>query len=610
MLSRLSARGPDHRSVFHDRSVTLGHTRLSVIDLETGNQPVFNEDRTVACVLNGEIYNFQDLRRRLIAAGHAFRTGSDTEVIVHLYEEEGEAAFGKLEGMFAVAVYDLRQECLLVARDRLGEKPVVYCDTPEYFLCGSEIKALLAWPDMVRTVSPESLALYLNALYVPAPNTIFKGIHKLQPAHYLKVTNRGTEQIRYWQPDTCIDYSLDAFECAEEIARRLSRSVRSKLVADVPLGAFLSGGIDSSAVVAFMATHASRAIKTFSVGFDHEINELPFARLVAQRYGTDHTEIEVRTDIRDVLPKVVAYFDEPFGDSSSVPTYLIAREARKHVTVILTGDGGDELFAGYGSYLTQRYYANNRLASRLLRLADRVALRLAGRTVTDPLYRYQPRRAALEHWLSIKPYFDDQSLAGMSLRVPGGIGSFYAQHRWLSGSADDPLSVAFLHDINYYLPDDLLKKVDMAAMAHSLECRAPFLDHHLVEFALKIPPALKVRGQQTKYLLRRALEPYLPAEIVHRRKQGFGAPIASWLQDDLKEMVHDLLHAGCRTAGLLDWSAIARIREEVYTGYRDWRRPQQLWSLLALELWLSAYSENAASSPRSAGRIAAGVARA
>jgi asparagine synthase (glutamine-hydrolysing) len=592
MLAELSSRGPDDRSVFIHDAVGLGHTRLSIIDLVTGSQPLFNENQDVACILNGEIYNFIELREKLIARGHTFKSTSDTEVIVHLYEETGEETFSQLDGMFAVVIYDLRRNFLLVARDRLGEKPVYYHDSPELFLCGSELKALLKYPKLSREIDPEALASYLQSLYVPAPLSIFRSVKKLEPGHFMKLGRDGLQIRSFWSPDIQVNESLSEAEAIEGLRERLSESLRNRLVADVPLGVFLSGGIDSSAVVALMARHAPTRIKTFSVGFGTELSELPFARRVADKYDTDHTEIVVESKLSDQVPRVAAYYDEPFADTSSVPTYVISREARKHVKVVLTGDGGDELFAGYESYIGQKYYSRSRLMSGLARLVDSAASRTLGRTLLDGCYPFPRNGGAYGRWLEEKRFFDRQQICALMNRDLRPEAHFSSGASRLSIAGGDPLSAAFQHDINFYLPDDLLKKVDMASMAHGLECRAPFLDHRLVEFALSIPPRLKLRNNVSKYLLRKAMEPDLPEGIAWREKQGFGAPIAGWLSRELKPLVNDALGDRARVHEVLDRSALLEILRESCNGAEtaDWRRPFRLWIVLMLELWMRTYA--------------------
>lgn len=591
MLTELRFRGPDEESIFHDKNAWLGHTRLSIIDLEGGSQPVFNEDRSVACILNGEIYNFVELREQLEQKGHIFRTKSDTEVIVHLYEEEGESAFEYLNGMFGIVIYDSKKDTLLIARDRIGEKPLLYCEAPKMFICASELKALIRNPGLSNSLDMNAVAAYLSLSYIPAPLSILMNVKKLEPAHYLKVTKGETVKHKYWSPQGKIDYTLDEQDICGEWRRLFQDSIKNKMVSDVPIGAFLSGGIDSSAVVAFMAKNSTRPIKTFSVGFDVSVNELPYAKQIADRYQTDHTEIYITSSVRDVLPEVVKYYDEPFADNSNVPTYLISKAAREHVKVILTGDGGDELFAGYERYLTQRCYANYRVFSKGICLLNQVAQKTTGTGWIDQLYRYQSNHGAAEHWFSIVEWFTPPQLKRLCRFAFESPYEFTQAHQWLQIGARDPLSEAYAHDFNYYLPDDLLKKVDMASMAVGLESRAPFLDHRLVELSLSIPPQFKLKHNETKHLLKKSLAGILPESILRREKQGFGAPIGEWVRTELREFIQDALAPGCKIESLFFRKGICEVMDRVYVGDSrdDWRAVPQLWSLFMLELWMEVY---------------------
>jgi asparagine synthase (glutamine-hydrolysing) len=492
--------------------------------------------------------------------------------------------------MFAIVLYDLRRNLMLIARDRLGEKPVYYHDSPGLFLCASELKALLKHPSISREIDPQALASYLYSLYVPAPLSIFRSVKKLKPGHFLRVGRDGMRIGRFWNPEIRVNASLSEAQAIEGLRERLSASVRNRLIADVPLGVFLSGGIDSSAVVAFMSGQAT-PVKTYSVGFGAQIDELPFARQVAEKFGTDHTEIVVESRLSDEVHKAAAYYDEPFADTSSVPTYVISREARKHVKVVLTGDGGDELFAGYESYVAQKYYSPSRLIRRAARLADAAASKAYGRTLPDSWYPLSRNAGAYASWMEAKRYFAPQEIRALMQQDVRPETQFLPSAGYLRIAADDPLSAAFQYDVNFYLPDDLLKKVDMASMAHGLECRAPFLDHRLVEFALSIPPRLKLRNNVAKYLLRKAMAPDLPDGIAWRPKQGFGAPVASWLSGELKPFLNDTLGERARVNEFLDRSAIRALLHDFFHGTKpaDWRRPIQVWTILMLELWLQNY---------------------
>lgn len=593
MLQTLRMRGPDECNLVQMGSVFLGHTRLSIIDLQTGSQPIFNETKTVAVLLNGEIYNFHELRYELERLGHIFQTNSDTEVIAHLYEECGEEVFSKLNGMFAIVIYDYRLNILLAARDRTGEKPLLYCDSSEYFTIASEIKAFLKMPNFARNIDVNAVALYLNSMYIPAPISIFSNIKKLPPAHYLRLEKDKLTIYKYWNPQRKIDWRLQEIEVREKFLELFSNAVKIRTYSDVPFGVFLSGGIDSSAVTAFMATHSSKPIKTFSVGFNQEIDERPYARLVAKRYQTDHTEIMIDNHVEDMVDKVFEYFDEPFGDSSAIPTYLISREARRYVKVILTGDGGDELFAGYNSYIDQKYQIGNRIGTKLYRLINQFALKYNGEGLLEKCYPHKINISeAFKHWHKIRTIFSQKELEFFLEKKFCNVEQFFKSQNWLEVHGTDALSISYCYDLNYYLPDDLLKKVDMASMFASLECRAPFLDHRLLELSLQIPPNLKIKHDKLKYLLKYAISDYLPSEILNRSKCGFGAPIESWLKFQLKEMTQDLLAPGCRIESLIYPKEIQKCLNMFYHKNKEpgYRVSQRLWSLLVLEIWMRKYA--------------------
>jgi asparagine synthase (glutamine-hydrolysing) len=593
MQDELARRGPDDRGHVQMGACWLAHTRLSIIDLSTGHQPVFNEDGSVAVVFNGEIYNYRELRAELVSRGHTLRTSSDTEVLVHLYEDLGEAFLSRLNGMFALALYDSRRGRLIAARDRLGEKPLLYHDSPWLTVVGSEVKALLRHPEIPREIDREALALYLSSMYVPAPYSIFKGIRKLPPAHYLKVENGALTIHRYWDPALSAVRGRSEAEICDGFVELFSEAVRMRMVADVPLGVFLSGGIDSSAVTAFMSDGTSR-VKTFTVGFGDEIDERPYARMVADRYETEHTEIFIKQDIPAAIEEILPYMDEPFGDSSIVPTYLVSKEARKHVKVILTGDGGDELFAGYPSYIDQKYQRGGRIETKLFRTA-REALRFgAARRVLDALYPKTASDWAQRHWLHVRTIFGDDEIARLTGNSTFQPSRFFRENRWIRFGDRDPLTASFEFDVNYYLPDDLLKKVDMASMCSSLETRAPFLDHRVVEYSFAIDPLMKVEDDVLKHVLKRALVPHLPQQVLHRAKTGFGAPVSSWLSGPLKDESQDLLSTGCRVEGVLGRDEVDRIRA---AGSRtrpedDYRIAYRLWLLFVLERWMRAYARS------------------
>ncbi|MBE2886748.1 asparagine synthase (glutamine-hydrolyzing) [Geobacter anodireducens] len=592
MLDTLRFRGPDESSLMHDKSVILGHTRLSIIDIATGSQPIYNEDKTISVILNGEIYNYHRLRRELELRGHQFRTTSDTEVIVHLYEECAEDVFSKLNGMFAIVIYDNRTNTFIAARDRAGEKPLVYWESPELFIVASEIKALLQYPAVSREIDGNALALYLNSMYVPSPMSIFVGIRKLPPAHFIRISGGKTSILKYWEPCQTIRWGWREDDIREQFLETFADAVKIRTYSDVPLGVFLSGGIDSSAVAAFMARDSSSPIRTFTVGFTQEIDERPFARLVAERYQTAHTEILISDRIDDVVEDVLGYFDEPFGDSSAIPTYLISREAREHVKVILTGDGGDELFAGYGSYLDQKYQTRSRVLTKLYKSVNQFSKGYWGSGLLESLYpRSTNSLRAFKHWHWVRTIYTDQELREILPAQSVCSQDFFRNSRWLELNGADALTASYSFDMNFYLPDDLLKKVDMASMLSSLECRAPFLDHRLIELSFQMPPNLKVKNDCLKYLLKKSMADFLPPEILHRRKTGFGAPVESWLKSHLKTLTLDLLHRGCKIESYVEPKAIQRIVNAFYQSdsHHDYRVAYKLWLLFVLELWMRKY---------------------
>ncbi|WP_321371071.1 asparagine synthase (glutamine-hydrolyzing) [uncultured Desulfuromusa sp.] len=590
MLEPLKLRGPDEQNVVSFGSTVLGHTRLSIIDLSTGSQPVYNEDKSVAVVFNGEVYNFEELRDDLRKKGHVFQSRSDTEVIVHLYEELGEALFTRLDGMFAILLHDKKRDLFIAARDRMGEKPLLYWENEEKIIVSSELKSLLCYPELKREVCQDALALFFKTMYIPAPHCIVSGVQKLPPSSYLLVKEGKISVKKYWEPVPSIDWNLSEHEVVETFTSIFSNSVSSRMIADVPLGVFLSGGIDSSAVTAFMARHCSSPIKTFTVGFADEVDERPYARRVAEQYGTKHTELYIDDKVEDVISEIMQYYDEPFGDSSAIPTYLVSREARKHVKVVLTGDGGDELFAGYGSYLNQRHLLDGRFATKAFETANHFLLNRLNLPWLDSLYSKGSNPRAQSHWLGVRTIMFEKEISELMGRYDGGSNHFFQGNKWLNFKDQDPLTVAFAHDLNFYLPDDLLKKVDMASMKASLECRAPFLDHHLVEFAMKIPPQMKVKGGELKYLIKKSLQPYLPNEILYRHKTGFGAPVSSWMRGQLREMVSDLLQPGCHAEMYLNRRVIDDIFSDFYqANSQDFRLPFKLWLIFIFELWLRDY---------------------
>jgi len=608
MTDVITHRGPDDHgqyvSEFRLRppyeampGVALGFRRLSIIDLEGGHQPMSNEDGTVWVVFNGEIYNYTTIRRRLEGAGHTFRTHSDTETIVHLYEDEGLDCFRHLNGMFAIAIWDSQQRRLVLGRDRLGQKPLVYRHQPGRLLFASELKSLLQVGDSSRDIDPGAIDEYLTYQYVPHPRTIFRGIHKLPPGH-LAVYHEDELEVRdYWEPDFRTEISLDRRAAAEQLRELLTSSVVMRMRSDVPLGAFLSGGVDSSLIVALMQQHSAQPVQTFTIGFPvAEYDETSYARLVAKHVGTDHHELEVTPDAVDILPKLVWQYDEPFADSSAIPTWYVSQLARQHVTVALSGDGGDELFAGYPRYkaawLAGRFDQLGPLRSLL---AARIWQRLPGsreKSFTRRVKRFSeflmrsPQRRYVE-WIGI---FNEARRATLYRddfveQLPDVDPIHFLQQAWRRVAPRDVVTEASLADLTTYLPGDLMTKVDIASMAHSLEVRQPFLDYRLAEFAASLPVSLKFRRGSGKLLLRRAFGKLLPRDIWTRRKMGFGVPLGHWFRHELRDLTHDvLLDDNAQTHNFFRRDMIEQLISEHETKHFD--HAYRLWALLVLELWM------------------------
>jgi asparagine synthase (glutamine-hydrolysing) len=605
MTATLVHRGPDDQGTYVDRDTALGVRRLGVIDLDTGHQPMSNEDGTVWVVQNGEIYNFSALRDRLRRLGHVFRTRSDTEVIVHAYEAYGEDCVSHLDGMFAFALWDTRQRTLLLARDRMGEKPLYYHAGPEMFVFGSEVRALLECPDVPRSLNLESLSRYLLFECVPAPHSILAGINKLPPASTLMVSPGGKPRLtRYWELRFAPDHSLDEREWVDRLRAQLEASVRSQLVSDVSLGAFVSGGVDSGTIVA-LATRArgSRPFQTFSVGFEEpSYDERPFARNVAEHCGTEHHEILFSSsDALALMEKVGDLLDEPLVDGSFLPRYALAQAARGAVTVVLCGDGGDELFCGYPTFLADGP------ARWLRRLLPSAVQHAAGAALDrlPPSSRYGSVEFLLKQFVRSLPYPPEvgtQLLLGglvpaeqarlLSPRVRQALGPFdpYGEltETIEQTSLRDPVERLIYHHCHCYLADQTLVASDRATMAVGLEVRAPLLDRSLVELACRIPSRFKLRGWTTKSVLKRAVADLLPAATITRRKQGLGVPIAAWLRGALRNVLEERLAPGrLARRGLFEPATVTRLITEHVSGRRNHRKV--LWALLMFDAWCDRY---------------------
>jgi asparagine synthase (glutamine-hydrolysing) len=594
MCGVIEHRGPDDEGFYVEGGVALGMRRLSIIDLFKGHQPISNEDGSVWIVFNGEIYNYREIRDELIGRGHIFQTGSDTEVIVHLYEDEGEACVEKLRGMFAFAIYDKREQKLFIARDRVGVKPLHYAVSGNRIVFGSEIKSLLQHPAVNREINLEAVSDFFSFGYVPDPHSAFRGINKLMPGHTLTFKDSRVTTRCYWDfeyPEKRPEPARDENYYIERLRELISESVRLRLVSDVPLGAFLSGGIDSSTVVAMMAREMGRPVKTFSIGFtESSFDELDYARMAARHFNTDHYEFVVTPDVCNIVEEIVWHHDEPFADVSSIPTYIVSKMAREHVTVALSGDGGDELFAGYDRYLVDESRAKFEHVPRFIRQG-----------VMLPLSRALPRWAygknflrnvaldADERYIDSISYFDEEKKRGLLssefLRAISNRDSSEEFMRIYAAPASKERIDHLLYlDSKTYLPGDIMTKVDRMSMAHSLEAREPLLDHKLIEFVAQIPASFKLRGSETKSILKRAVRGLIPDEIIDRKKQGFGVPIKKWFKKDLREMLIDTLTGSrAQQRGYFNPGAVEAILDEHMRGRRD--NSRHLWGLLTLELW-------------------------
>lgn len=598
MCDQIRYRGPDDEGYHFDGACGIGIRRLSVIDLSTGHQPIPNEDRTVWVILNGEIYNFQQLRRELESQGHSFSTKSDTETLVHLYEQDGIDGVSRLRGMFAFAIWDGRKRQLLLARDRLGKKPLYYAVLPQGLFFASELKCLRV-AGVPLELDREALRLYFQFSYIPDPFTAFRSIRKLPPGSWLTYGEHGSvRQERYWRlppPASQDPASLSEEETCSRLRTAFDEAVRIRMIADVPLGAFLSGGIDSGSVVASMALQSSQPVKTFSIGFEESgYNELEYASLVAKRYRADHHQIVVRPDSVGLASRLVRHFDEPFGDESAIPTFIVSEFAAQHVKVALTGDGGDELFAGYDSFQeVQKNRIWDSVPRAVRRLLSRVADVLPYSAYGKNYLRMASRPAALERYFenNYAPYFLRRELLQPQWMLPADaafITETFADCLLPDGA--DILSQAMYFEATANLAGDMLVKVDRMSMANSLEIRCPLLDHHLAEFAATIPNSWKVRDGRGKYIFIKALGDRLPPELLHRGKMGFGVPLAHWFRGSLRDFLWDYLTGPqFLNREIVSPPFLRRLLEEHERKRRD--NSHWLWSLLMLELWFRTLQE-------------------
>lgn len=593
MCEVMKHRGPDEDGFYFNDNIALGMRRLKIIDLFTGSQPIYNENKSIVTVFNGEIYNFQELRDALVKNNHYFYTNSDTEVIVHLYEDFGEEFVNYLNGMFAIALWDNREKTLFLYRDRMGEKPLHYLINKEGIIFASEIKSILCNSRYQKEIDLEALYHYFTYYYIPAPFTIYKNIKKLLPGHYLKCIDTGEVVIqKYWdfrhQPDH--NKSEDYF--VEGLRELLIKSIKMRLVSDVPLGAFLSGGIDSSTIVAFMSSLVDEPIKTFSIGFgEKEYNELNYARVIARKFKTDHHEFIVEPSAVDLIDKLIWHFDEPFNDSSAIPTFLLSEITRKYVTVALSGDGGDELFAGYDSYRAM-------MKRRKLKYIPKWVRKIISHQIGDRLPEYTYGKRYLQSLCAddIEFFFygtdrKKNLFSNDYLKIVNKFSSYNVIKDYILNNNTEYLSRFMYIDSKLYLPDDILVKVDRMSMANSLETRIPFLDHNLIEFVAQIPEKYKMKGSISKYILKKTMENILPNNILNRNKQGFVIPLDVWFKNELKEMVEDIFsNKLLNETGFFNTDYILKIFNDHMMGRYNHRR--FLWSILLFQLWYKNHFQN------------------
>ncbi len=603
MNQAIAHRGPDDAGFYIRENAGLAMRRLSIIDVAGGQQPIHNADKSKWIVFNGEIYNYQALREDLEKRGHQFYTKSDTEAVIHLYDEYGVDCLQHLRGMFALAIWDERDKTLFLARDRVGKKPILYSHQSNGDLIfGSEFQALLQHPSVSREVDMQAIDSYFSYLCVPAPQTAFKQIRKLEPGHWLKWKDGRIETKRYWQPDFSKKIKITEAEAIEETTRILRESTRLRMISEVPLGAFLSGGVDSSTVVALMAQESTSPVKTFSIGFEEEdFSELKYAKRVAEHVGAEYHEFIVRPNALDVLPTLVEHYGEPYADSSAIPTYYVSRETRKHVTVALNGDGGDESFAGYERYAAMRIAeAYHRVPKALRRVFVEAPVNLLP---TSELKRSRfrdakrflqaanlPRTERYFRWMSTfnRDAKHDLYTEEFASSLNGQNASHFLDDWFAKANGTGTLDATLLTDQMTYLPNDLLVKVDIASMANSLEARSPFLDHNLIEFAASLPESMKMRQFETKSLLKKVAARLVPREVVYRKKMGFGVPVGKWFRGEMQDFVRSiLLSEKSLKRGIVRPGMIEKYVEEHTSAKRD--HAFQLWTLLMLELWFQRF---------------------
>ncbi len=599
MCNVIIHRGPDEEGIFVDKKIALGIKRLAIIDLETGHQPIFNENKSICIVLNGEIYNFQELRSDLEKIGHKFYTKTDVEALVHLYESYGVECLKYLRGMFAFALWDKNNQRLFLARDRVGKKPLYYTINNGRLVFASEIKSILEYLNFVPEINHQAIDLFLTYQYIPQPMTIYKNIFKLPPASYMLCDKQGNIKIeRYWDLDFTKKQKISFYDACSKIKEILTQATKLRLISDVPLGAFLSGGHDSSIIVGLMAENSSTKVKTFSVGFkDQDFSELKYAKIVAKHFSTEHTEIIVEPKMVEILPKLVWYYDQPFADTSMIPSYYVANVTRKYVKVALNGDGGDENFCGYLRYQALKLsslFPLELLGSKFYHTLGNF-IPLIETTSAKNKFRYfkrfftalgnpLPVRNVLWHCFFSNEFKNFVYSEFMKNKIKNNAYDYLVE-TFYSAKAYDLIDKISYTDINTYLTEDLLVKMDIASMANSLEARSPFLDHKLLEFTASIPSNWKLKyGFKTKYILKKTFEKFLPQQIIHRHKQGFGLPIGRWLKEDLKWYVKEIIFSEkFQKRKIFNFSNVKFLVERHFSGKEN--HGYRIFALLVLELW-------------------------
>jgi len=596
MCNRISHRGPDDSGFYTDKNISIGNRRLSIIDLKKGKQPIHNEDETIWVVFNGEIYNFKDLRDELEKFGHTFYTDSDTEVLVHAYEQYKEDFIKLLRGMFAFCIYDSNENRIIIGRDRAGKKPLYYTDNAERFLFCSELKGILCDEELKKEINLEAVHHYLTYGYVPTPLSILKGIKKLEPGHYLVLENKSIRIEKYW------DINYNEVKGTEDYFRKriyeiLKDSVNSRLISDVPLGALLSGGIDSSAIVGLMSQLTDK-VKTFSVGFNEkDFDELKYARIISEKFNTDHKEFIVNSNLTKDIPMVAWHLDEPFVDPSALPTYYVSKLARQHVKVVLSGDGGDELFAGYTRYES---WSQDK-AVKYFSLVPEPLMKFGGYIsgmayfkTGNPVYRKAKKISELsslnkeEQWMSKLNLFNEDEKKELYINKQELTNSYKViDFHFKNCNSGNILNRKLYADFKTFLLDDGLHKVDRMSSAVSLEVRSPFLDHYVIDFASSIPASLKMKNGIKKYILKKAFSDMLPKEILEREKQGFDVPIKHWIKDELKELINTNLINDIKSRSYFNSEYVKKIINEHNDDKRD--NSRRVWALLMLELWNKIY---------------------